>query len=148
MDPLAQLHDISTIQDTSVWPLAWGYWFLFVLCLALIVCAFFFVKRHRDRQKRLRMQIDFLTQAAHYSDLNIRFRQVIQSQSPRSPLLYLSGIEFLSAINHLLPEEQQHQPQKLARMADALYQPDQQAPFESLLALAIAWSRYQNKEKL
>ncbi|MFT6269152.1 MAG: hypothetical protein ACJAVV_001976 [Alphaproteobacteria bacterium] len=37
MNPLDQLADITAPASVSLWPLAWGYWLLIVLSLALLI---------------------------------------------------------------------------------------------------------------
>ena len=46
MDPLAQLKDIHIPQGVDWWPLAWGWWILALLTVALLCYAVYALVRH------------------------------------------------------------------------------------------------------
>ena len=43
------LEDIILPTAVSIWPLAWGWWFVFVITVILIVALFLLIKRHRKK---------------------------------------------------------------------------------------------------
>ncbi|MFC3093242.1 DUF4381 domain-containing protein [Alteromonas sediminis] len=57
MNPLAQLNDIATPTEVSIWPLAWGWWVLAVLVVLTVTIAVIslirYVRRHRARKRAL-----------------------------------------------------------------------------------------------
>lgn len=51
MNPLDQLADITSPQSISVWPLAWGYYVVIVLVLALLALAVYGFMAFKTRRK-------------------------------------------------------------------------------------------------
>jgi hypothetical protein len=54
MNPLDQLADITTPQNVSIWPLAWGYWLVLALAILLLAIAIISVVRFKNTRKQKR----------------------------------------------------------------------------------------------
>ena len=62
MNPLDQLADITTPNQVSIWPLAWGYWVIIVLtilCIAIVVAS---TMKHIKRNKEKKAAQAFIKQ--------------------------------------------------------------------------------------
>lgn len=54
MNPLDQLADIMPPDAVSIWPLAWGYWLLLVIVIALIGLCIFGILKYRNERRAKR----------------------------------------------------------------------------------------------
>lgn len=87
-DPLAQLKDIHTPDPISWWPLAWGWWVVIALCLALLTLIIVWAIKRKRRA---------------------RYRKQALAELHRLAKNELNAGEFIAAINHLLKRVVQHQ---------------------------------------
>lgn len=62
MNPLAQLKDIHAPTEVSWWPLAWGWWALGVMIIAVIVLAMLVIKKRRALLQGKKDAVDALNQ--------------------------------------------------------------------------------------
>lgn len=61
MNPLDQLADILPPDTVSIWPLAWGYWFLLVAIIVLIGFGIFATLQYRSKRRAKREALKNLT---------------------------------------------------------------------------------------
>jgi hypothetical protein len=54
MNPLDQLADITTPQNVSIWPLAWGYWLVLALVILLLAITIISLLRFKNTRKQKR----------------------------------------------------------------------------------------------
>lgn len=54
MNPLQNLADINPPESVSAWPLAWGYWVVIVIAIALLISAIVLLRRYWRHQQKAR----------------------------------------------------------------------------------------------
>ena len=78
MDPLANLHDITTTSPIGWWPLAWGWWVLLISSVSLIAVITTLWLKRRRHQKALRYAKHQLALVVELGDPQQQIQQLNQ----------------------------------------------------------------------
>ncbi len=139
-DPLVGLKDIHLPAPPSWWPPAPGWWLLAVLLLLLAGGAFWFRRRHRARNRYLRLALKELEQIRPYSrvgaaatakrrlleELSALLRRFALAQWPTAGVAELQGEAWLEFLLGKVPAAARSQAQKELRPLLLLYAPDRE----------------------
>ena len=142
------LHDIHTPVGVSWWPLAPGWWLLFLLGLCLL--AFFIWQWYRRSSlqreamaelKRIRREFQEHQQPNRLSmEVNILLRRIALARTPRAVVAGLIGKKWLSFLDrHGGDGEFVRGPGRI--LGTAPYARDTEVDTEALLTLAERWVR-------
>lgn len=119
MNPLDQLADITQPQQVSMWPLAWGYWVLIAIALALCVVAIVAAYKYRKHYAHLRLSIAKLASLeTTNSDLYVHFK-----------ILAENFYSHYYPLHKVLLSNDASQPNSFMQ---TIYQHDDKAPIEAL----------------
>ncbi|QUJ69344.1 DUF4381 domain-containing protein (plasmid) [Photobacterium sp. GJ3] len=103
--PLADLHLPS---PPDVWPLAWGWWSAALIVILLLGLAYllrqFYRKHHAHRTIR-KLAFKHIHAAQSVTELNTILRQTALTYFPREKVAGLSGTDWLTFLDHQLPEQ-------------------------------------------
>ncbi|OUR65205.1 hypothetical protein A9Q73_08555 [Bermanella sp. 47_1433_sub80_T6] len=140
MNPLDQLKDIHLPADVSLWPLAWPWWILIILLVALPTLAVYLRRKNRWRRQALQQlnNIEIANKNICIQQCNRLLKQVALYRFGQ-PCAALSGepwLEFLdSKVNNALfmPEH--------VEFASAVDRPDSSIDPQTLKRAVATWIR-------
>lgn len=142
------LHDIHTPAGVSWWPLAPGWWLLFLLGLCLLAfCIWQWYRRSSLQReamtelKRIRREFQEHQQSNRLSmEVNILLRRIALARTPRAVVAGLIGKQWLSFLDrHGGDGEFSRGPGQILGIAP--YARDTKVDTEALLTLAERWVR-------
>ena len=118
MDPLSQLNDISMGEPIGYWPLAWGWWVLFILLVAVFVgigyglyqrYKFNIPRKHAIKtlqQLKIRTEKDNShNQSACYAELNQILKRVAKHYFGSEYVSRLFGDDWIEWLQKQLPKK-------------------------------------------
>jgi len=105
-DLLSQLHDIQLPEQVSWWPLAWGWYLVIFLVLALLYFTIQLATRHRKRHRAKRQALKLLakatelaTPAARAKHINEVLKRAVLAYGQRNEVAELSGQRWADWLN-------------------------------------------------
>ena len=112
MNPMAQLKDIHLPQEVGLWPLAWGWWVLLIIVIAVITLSvIWLVKRHKMRLAK-RQSIEALQQlSAEHTDwpqqVNALLKRAAMVYFPQGTVEPLHSSHLVEFLTTKLPADKQ-----------------------------------------
>lgn len=141
--PELPIHDIVESPLTSVWPLAWGWWLLIALTVALLTSAIWMLLRHHRRQAAKRSGLRYLQQPQQsLSTVNQLAKRLALAYFPTQQVAPLQGAgwhQFLIATYP--PSGQQTFSQQLTPYTDMQYQPVTDEQVDAYRQLILDWAQ-------
>ncbi|MDC8831580.1 DUF4381 domain-containing protein [Alteromonas gilva] len=128
MDPLAQLNDIQTPQGVDWWPLAWGWWVILAVLLALLIALVYLTVKHvrfnRARRDAIAMHQQLPKDASYPAQANQLLKRVTLHYYPAIDSAASYGQRWQHFLQHCLSEKRREKTaQGLAVLAQSPYQP-------------------------
>lgn len=151
MNPEAalELRDIHLPDAVSWWPLAWGWWMLFVLLLVLCCVGIFLWLKRRKQQAPIRQALQTLTQLEQelatkpqklMAETSALLRRVAITRFEREDVAGLTGQAWLNFLNQTAPKPLFISEQDKRLLTEQPYQTS--APFsQEFLAKVRVWIR-------
>ena len=141
MDPLAQLKDIHLPEAINNYPLAYGWWILFIITIVIIMLIITIVLRQKQKTKAQRAAIKHLSQTIESNDEIITTLKWAAIQYfPRKKIAQLHGQHLNDFLLQCLPEKHHDKFIKLSQEGfNNRYQPTENTLDTALLQAALLW---------
>lgn len=146
--PLSQLNDIHEVTQASWWPLAWGWWLLIAVGVALITAAvvtWLKRKHHQKVLKRCNQQLE--KQQSNMGDITTLVKIAALQYLPvqtfeGTQIRTLTGEKWLRMLNSGMPEAQKLSAENISNLQDALYKPANQDMVSMYQDFSLQWLKH------
>ena len=141
MNPLNELNDIVLAEQVGWWPLAWGWWLIFVILCALIATAIVWRLRYLKNHKVYRAATAELAKHNHsLAAINQVVKRAALQVWPAENISALQGSDWQRFLISTMPAAEQAKfAAELQEFSQAVYQPNNQKQQQQYMRLMERW---------
>lgn len=144
MDPLAQLSDIHLPEQVTNYPIALGWWLVYLFALVLLLSLAYQIRKYRLQRRAQKHALLHITNSESPEEMLRSLKWVILAYFPRKNVASLSGQLLLNFLAETLPiKHREYFTTQAADLFTAIYQkPLNETENEQLKTIVLFWIKH------